>query len=79
VGAVHVDTGEFRALAADVAAIKDTLEKVRFEQVYGDMQQVMARAYAEAEVAARTGRRRTRPDGARPSQLRAVPGERRSS
>ncbi len=78
---MNVDTGEFRALAADVAEIKRTLQAVRNERVLADMTEVMARAYAETEVAARSrGRRhRARPGGLRPSYLRVVPGERRSS
>jgi hypothetical protein len=78
---MQVDTGEFKALAAEVAEIKATLLAVRFEQVQDDMTQVMAKAYAEVEVTARTGGHRlsARPDGPRPSYLRLVPGERRSS
>jgi hypothetical protein len=78
---VNVDTGDFRALAAEVAEIKRTVQALRNEQVLADMTEVMARAYAEAEVAVRPGgrRHRARAGRPRPSHLRAVPGERRSS
>jgi hypothetical protein len=83
---MNVDTGEFRALTAEVgtlraevASLRETVDQVRFSKTYLDM----AIAIAEAEgtqigmALVRDGRRAS--EGRRPSNLRAVPDERRSS
>jgi hypothetical protein len=83
---MNVDTGEFRALTAEVgtlraevASLRETVDQVRFSKTYLDMCVVMARAEGvqEGQSMVRDGRRASR--GRRPSNLRAVPDERRSS
>jgi hypothetical protein len=73
VSAVQVDTGEFRALAAEVADLRQGLQHLRVALISNAMTRAAFDGMAEAEGRRAGGRRR------RPSHLRLVGGERRPS
>jgi hypothetical protein len=87
---VNIDTGEFKALTAEVGTLRaevgelrEEFEAVRYNPAYVDMCMAMARGQGigEGQVMVREGRRATRPrrNPARAAHLRVVRDERRSS
>ena len=87
---MNVDTGEFKALTAEVGTLRaevgelrEAVKMVRFSPTYVDMCMAMARGQGveEGQAMVREGRRATRPrrDPARAAHLRMVRDERRSS
>ena len=83
---MNVDTGEFRALTAEVgtlgaevASLRETVDQVRFSKTYVDMCVVMARAEGVQEGQSMVRDGAPGIPGRRQSHLRAGPTERRSS
>jgi hypothetical protein len=87
---MNADTGEFRALTAEVgtlraevASLRETVEQVRFSETCIDIAIAIAEAEGvqKGQAMVREGRRATRPrrDTGRAAHLRMVPDERRSS
>jgi hypothetical protein len=90
VSPVQVDTGEFRALTAEVGTLRaevgelrEAVEAVRYNPTYVEICVAMARGQGieEGQAMVREGRRaaRSRRDPARAPHLRMVRDERRSS
>ena len=87
---MNVDTGEFRALTAEVGTLRaevgelrEEFEMLGYNPTYVDVCMAMARGQGieEGQVMVREGRRAARPrrDPARAAHLRMVRDERRSS